>query len=66
MRISRLVDALSEDLWNGLSPKQETVFEKLNAPPSGGSSKRFSRRVLKPKFPSVDEVSLYDRRVTPA
>jgi len=30
-----LVDALSEDLWNGLTPKQEGVFEELNAAPPG-------------------------------
>jgi pimeloyl-ACP methyl ester carboxylesterase len=30
-----LVDALSEDLWNGLTPKQEAVFEKINTPPPG-------------------------------
>ena len=30
-----LVDALSEDLWNGLSPKQETLLEELNTPPPG-------------------------------
>ena len=30
-----LVDALSEDLPNGLSPKQEAVFEELNTPPPG-------------------------------
>ena len=30
-----LVDALSEDLPNGLTPKQEAVFEKLNTPPPG-------------------------------
>jgi hypothetical protein len=28
-----LVDALSEDLYNGLSPKQRAVFEKLNDAP---------------------------------
>jgi pimeloyl-ACP methyl ester carboxylesterase len=30
-----LVDALSEDLWNGLTPKQEAVYDELNAPPPG-------------------------------
>jgi pimeloyl-ACP methyl ester carboxylesterase len=30
-----LVDALSEDLPDGLSPKQETLLEELNAPPPG-------------------------------
>src|SRR5215218_6885221 len=30
-----LVDALSEDLPNGLSPKQEALFEKINSPPPG-------------------------------
>jgi pimeloyl-ACP methyl ester carboxylesterase len=30
-----LVDALSEDLWNGLTPKQEAVYEELNAAPPG-------------------------------
>ncbi len=30
-----LVDALSEDLWNGLTPKQEALFEKINTPPPG-------------------------------
>jgi pimeloyl-ACP methyl ester carboxylesterase len=28
-----LVDALSEDLSNGLTPKQEALFEKINTPP---------------------------------
>ena len=27
-----LVDALSEDLSNGLTPKQEALFEKINTP----------------------------------
>ena len=30
-----LVDALSEDLWNGLSPKQVAVYEEINAAPPG-------------------------------
>jgi pimeloyl-ACP methyl ester carboxylesterase len=30
-----LVDALSEDLSNGLTPKQEALFEKINTPPPG-------------------------------
>jgi pimeloyl-ACP methyl ester carboxylesterase len=30
-----LVDALSEDLLNGLSSKQEALFEKINTPPPG-------------------------------
>jgi pimeloyl-ACP methyl ester carboxylesterase len=30
-----LVDALSEDISNGLSPKQEALFEELNTPPPG-------------------------------
>jgi pimeloyl-ACP methyl ester carboxylesterase len=30
-----LVDALSEDLPNGLTPKQEAVLEELNTPPPG-------------------------------
>jgi pimeloyl-ACP methyl ester carboxylesterase len=30
-----LVDALSEDLPNGLSPKQEAVYEEINAAPPG-------------------------------
>jgi pimeloyl-ACP methyl ester carboxylesterase len=30
-----LVDALSEDLTRGLSPKQEALFEELNTPPPG-------------------------------
>jgi pimeloyl-ACP methyl ester carboxylesterase len=30
-----LVDALSEDLPNGLSPEQEALFEKINTPPPG-------------------------------
>jgi pimeloyl-ACP methyl ester carboxylesterase len=30
-----LVDALSEDLPNGLTPKQETLLEELNTPPPG-------------------------------
>jgi pimeloyl-ACP methyl ester carboxylesterase len=30
-----LVDALSEDLPNGLSPKQEALFEEINAAPPG-------------------------------
>jgi pimeloyl-ACP methyl ester carboxylesterase len=30
-----LVDALSEDLPNGLTPKQEALFEKINTPPPG-------------------------------
>ena len=30
-----LVDALSEDLSNGLTPKQEALFEKINTPPLG-------------------------------
>ncbi len=30
-----LVDALSEDLPNGLTPKQEALFQKINTPPPG-------------------------------
>ena len=30
-----LVDALSEDLTNGLTPKQQALFEELNTPPPG-------------------------------
>ena len=30
-----LVDALSEDLPSGLTPKQEALFEKINTPPPG-------------------------------
>jgi len=30
-----LVDALSEDLWNGLSPKHVAVYEEINAAPPG-------------------------------
>jgi pimeloyl-ACP methyl ester carboxylesterase len=30
-----LIDALSEDLPNGLTPKQETLLEEINTPPPG-------------------------------
>ena len=30
-----LVDALSEDLWNGLSPKKVAVYEEINAATPG-------------------------------
>src|SRR5215210_4222763 len=33
-----LVDALSEDLPDGLTPKQEALFEKINTPPPGTES----------------------------
>ena len=33
-----LVDALSEDIWNGLTPKQEAVYDELNAPPPGSDA----------------------------
>ena len=28
-----LVDALSEDIWNGLTPNQQAVYEEINTPP---------------------------------
>jgi pimeloyl-ACP methyl ester carboxylesterase len=28
-----LVDALSEDIWNGLTPEQQAVYEEINTPP---------------------------------
>jgi pimeloyl-ACP methyl ester carboxylesterase len=28
-----LVDALSEDIWNGLTPEQQALYEEINTPP---------------------------------
>jgi len=59
-----LVDALSEDLPNGLSPKQEAVFEKINAPPPGSRAESldhpatFKQLRELPPAPSVPTVVL--------
>ena len=59
-----LVDALSEDLWNGLSPKQEAVYEELNAPPPGSyaedldTSATFRQLRESPPAPQVPTVVL--------
>ena len=59
-----LVDALSEDLPNGLTPKQEAVFEKLNTPPPGShredldESATFKQLRESPPAPTVPTVVL--------
>ena len=59
-----LVDALSEDLPNGLTPKQEALFEKVNAPPPGShreafdASATFRQMRESPAAPTVPTVVL--------
>jgi hypothetical protein len=58
-----LVDALSEDLPNGLSPKQEAVYEELNAPPRPhaedlDTSATFKQLRESPPAPTVPTVVL--------
>jgi pimeloyl-ACP methyl ester carboxylesterase len=59
-----LVDALSEDLPNGLTPKQEALFEKLNTPPPGShreafdASATFRQMRESPPAPTVPTVVL--------
>jgi pimeloyl-ACP methyl ester carboxylesterase len=59
-----LVDALSEDLPNGLTPKQETLNEELNAPPPGShredldESATFKQLRESPPAPTVPTVVL--------
>jgi pimeloyl-ACP methyl ester carboxylesterase len=59
-----LVDALSEDLPDGLSPKQEKVFEEINAAPPGShredldESATFKQLRESPPAPKVPTVVL--------
>lgn len=59
-----LVDALSEDLPDGLSPKQETLLEELNTPPPGShredldESATFKQLRESPPAPTVPTVVL--------
>jgi len=59
-----LVDALSEDLPNGLTPKQETLLEELNTPPPGShredldESATFKQLRESPPAPTVPTVVL--------
>jgi pimeloyl-ACP methyl ester carboxylesterase len=59
-----LVDALSEDLPNGLSPKQEALFEELNTPPPGTRAESLDERATfrqlreSPPAPTVPTVVL--------
>ena len=59
-----LVDALSEDISNGLSPKQEALFEELNTPPPGtraeslDESATFRQLRESPPAPTVPTVVL--------
>jgi pimeloyl-ACP methyl ester carboxylesterase len=59
-----LVDALSEDLPNGLSPKQEALLEKLNTPPPGTHAESLDERATfkqlreSPPAPTVPVVVL--------
>jgi pimeloyl-ACP methyl ester carboxylesterase len=67
-----LVDALSEDIWNGLSPKQEKVYEELNAAPPGSHAEELDHPAIfqqlreSPPAPAVPTVVLTaDRSVLP-
>jgi pimeloyl-ACP methyl ester carboxylesterase len=59
-----LVDALSEDLPNGLSPKQEALLEELNTPPPGTHAESLDERATfqqlreSPPAPTVPVVVL--------
>ena len=59
-----LVDALSEDLWNGLTPKQEKVYEEINAPPPGTGAESLDHPAIfkqlreSPPAPTVPTVVL--------
>jgi pimeloyl-ACP methyl ester carboxylesterase len=59
-----LVDALSEDLPNGLTPKQQALFEKINAAPPGShredldESATFKQLRESPPAPTVPTVVL--------
>jgi pimeloyl-ACP methyl ester carboxylesterase len=59
-----LVDALSEDLWNGLTPKQEAVYEELNAAPPGSHAEDLDHPAIfrqlreSPPAPTVPTVVL--------
>ena len=59
-----LVDALSEDLPDGLTPKQEALFEELNTPPPGShqedldESATFKQLRESPPAPTVPTVVL--------
>ena len=59
-----LVDALSEDLPGGLTPKQEALFEKINTPPPGShtesldESATFQQLRESPPAPPVPTVVL--------
>ncbi len=59
-----LVDALSEDLPNGLTPRQEALFEKINAAPPGShredldESATFKQLRESPPAPTVPTVVL--------
>ncbi|HYQ82962.1 MAG TPA: alpha/beta hydrolase, partial [Rubrobacter sp.] len=58
------VDALSEDLPNGLTPRQQAMFEKLNTPPPGShreafdASATFRQMRESPPAPTVPTVVL--------
>jgi pimeloyl-ACP methyl ester carboxylesterase len=67
-----LLDALSEDIWNGLSPKQEAVYEELNTPPPGSHAEALDHPAIfrqlreSPPAPPVPTVVLTaDRSVLP-
>jgi pimeloyl-ACP methyl ester carboxylesterase len=59
-----LVDALSEDLPNGLTPRQEALFEKINAAPPGShredldTSATFKQLRESPPAPTIPTVVL--------
>ena len=59
-----LVDALSEDLPNGLTPKQEALLEELNTPPPGSHAETLDERATfrqlreAPPAPTVPTVVL--------
>jgi len=59
-----LIDALSEDLPNELTPRQQTVFEELNTPPPGTHTESLALRAIfqqlreSPPVPQVPVVVL--------
>jgi hypothetical protein len=58
------VDPLSEDLWNGLTPKQEKVYEEINAAPPGSRAESLDHPAIfqqlreSPPAPTVPTVVL--------
>jgi hypothetical protein len=70
--VGGLVDVLSEDLPNGLTPRQEALFEKINAAPPGShreyqdTSTTFKQLRESPPAPTVPTVVLTaDRSLLP-